>query len=152
MARTSSRTIARWSPAPPQRAARDQERRRNPPPKQGPHPAPKPARSPTILLVPSPEERLDESVPAVHFAASSDHPLDGRRAAGWLRSLPPASCVSAPPGRLSDHSDPDLLSRCQPRRHGFFCHRSARAPVWPNTPPQPDDLFELLWQLHHHAA
>src|ERR1700722_13881103 len=107
MARTSSRTTARLSPAPPLPAAQDTERR-NPPPKQTPHPVPKAGRNPIILPVPSPEERLDESVPAVHFAACRDHPPDGRRAAGWLRSLPPASCLRAPPGRLYDHSDPDL--------------------------------------------
>ena len=58
----------------------------------------------------------DESVSAVYFAACRDHAADGRRHAGWLRSLPPVARVRASAGRLSDDSDADFLSGRQSGR------------------------------------
>src|ERR1700676_565415 len=114
MAKTSFRKPARLQPAPPQPAARAKAQPGSPQRKLVAHQAPQLARNPAILPIIRREEKLDESVPAVYFAACRDHSLDGRRAAGWLRSLPPASCLRASPGRLSDDSNPDLLSGRQP--------------------------------------
>src|SRR5580658_7360376 len=75
---------------------------------------------PELPLQISLQVKLDESVPAVHFAASCNHPPDDRGAAGWLRRLPPASRVRASSSGLSHDSSSDILSRRQPRRHGVF--------------------------------
>src|SRR5580698_4881087 len=117
-----------------------------------PSPPPKVDRNPKSPLQVSPQAKLDESVPAVYFTASRNHPPDDRGAAGWLRRLPPASRVRASSGGLSHDSGSDLLTRRQPRCHGFFRHRPAGAPVRPNPRLEPDDLHEFLWQLHHHAS
>ena len=99
-----------------------------------------------------PEEMRDESVTAVYFAAGRDHAPDGRHSAGGLRGLPPASRFRSSAGRLPHHSGADVLSRRQPGRDGLLGHRAARAPVRPDSRPEPDDLDELLRQLHHHSA
>src|SRR5438477_4596814 len=64
-----------------------------------------------LLLRSMTEAPSHESLPAVHFAACSHHPADVGCPARRLCRLSPVASVRASPGRLSHHSNPDLLSR-----------------------------------------
>src|SRR6266700_2439564 len=145
MAKTNCRMTAKWLPRPLAvthlRSALELVR-----------PRVRPRRNPEPRPAASGEDRLDESVAAVHSAADRHHALDGRRATRGLGGLPTVAHLGFAPGRLPNHSGANVLSGCQSGSHGLLGHRAARAPVRPNSWAESDDLHEFLRELDDHSA
>src|SRR5262249_37636055 len=76
----------------------------------------------------------------------------GRRCPGRVRRLPATAGLGAATGRLSDHADPDVLPRREPRGRDVFDHGAARETVWPGARPHPDDVDQFVRQLADHVA
>src|SRR6266571_5427493 len=93
------------------------------------------------------EELRDEPVTAVYSAAGRHHPADDRHPSRGLGGLPAAASLRSAAGRLPHDSGTNVLSRRQPRSHGFLCHRPARAAVRSNSRLESDDFHEFLWLL-----
>src|SRR5713226_3806646 len=100
----------------------------------------------------SPEDPRDESVAAVHSMAGRHHALDGGRPPYRLGDLPGIARLRIATSRLPHDSSADVLSRSQSRCNGLLGYRSARAPVRPDTRPEPDDLDQLFRQLDYHSS
>src|SRR5260370_25538371 len=79
-----------------------------------------------------PEDPRDESVTAVHFAASRHHSLDGRRPSCRMGRVPPTADLRVASGRLPHDPGANLLSRPKPSSNGFFGHRSSGPPIRAN--------------------
>src|SRR5580698_5045733 len=92
------------------------------------------------------EELIREPVPSIYSSAGSHFATDGRHSAGRYRVVPAASGFRAPRSGLSDYPGRHVLSRSQPRRHGLRRNRPLRAPIWPGSWSQPDDLHQLRWK------
>src|SRR5215467_3587639 len=108
---------------------------------------------PVSKAVPAtPEARSNEHFSAVYRTAGRDHaPYGGRPTRGFCCVSSVASfCAAA--GGLPNNPNSDLLSRREPRGHGFERYGSARAPVRPNSRPAADDFHQLFRQLAHHPT
>src|SRR5260370_7049553 len=95
----------------------------------------RPRRNPEPRPAASGEDRLDEPVAAVHSAADRHHALDGRRATRGLGGLSAVAHFGFAPGRLPNHSGPNVLSGRQPGSHGPFLHPPPAPPVRPTSSP-----------------
>src|SRR6266852_5914238 len=93
-------------------------------------------------------ESRNESIQAVHFAASRHHAFDGGHFAGGLRGLPAVAGFRAAPGRLPNHTGADVLSRRQSGSDGVVRHGAAGTAIWPAARPESDDFHEFLLVLH----
>src|SRR5438477_12983046 len=110
MVRTNSRTEPKSIPTPPavQMALVPLLR-----------PLPRVLRNPESRRRVRPEDLGDESVTAVHFTAGRHHASDGWRPTRGLGSFPPIAHIRVASGRLPHHPGANVLSRGQPRSHGF---------------------------------
>src|SRR6202011_6094882 len=93
----------------------------------------------------------NESVTAVHSAASSNNVVDGRDSACGFRSVQATADLGAAASGLPHDPGVDILSRRQSGRDDVVGYRPARAAVRPDSRLEPDDLNEFVWQLDHHA-
>src|SRR5580704_1146419 len=93
-----------------------------------------------------------ESIADLHTATGRDLADDGRRSARRFRRVPSTAGFGFAPGRLSDHSDTDLLSWRQSGCGYFVDYGSHRKTVRPGAGPDPDDVDQLVRQFDHYAA
>src|SRR5437660_11145095 len=83
---------------------------------------------PPSLRAASREVPGDEPVAAVYSAAGCHHTPHGGSHSGGLGRLPAIAGLGSAASRLPHHSSANVLSRRQPRGHGFFGDRAARTP------------------------
>src|SRR6266852_441462 len=93
-------------------------------------------------------ESRNESIQAVHSAASRHHAFDGGHFAGGLRGLPAVAGFRVAAGRLPNHPGADVLSRRQSGGDGLVRHGAAGTAIWPAARPESDDFHEFLLVLH----
>src|ERR1035441_507083 len=77
------------------------------------------------------EALLSESVPNLHPEAGGNIPGHGRGGAGWGHGFPAVACLGPAPGRLSHHTNPDVLPGREPGGRDVFHPRAAREAVRP---------------------
>src|SRR5271155_4559114 len=94
----------------------------------------------SLFPVPPVRVQLRESVSPIHHAARRDRAADGGDLTRRYRCLYPITGLGTARGRLPHHSGPHVLSWRQPDRDGDDGYGTARAPVWPASGTQPDDL------------
>jgi multidrug efflux system membrane fusion protein len=90
------------------------------------------------------EAQGSESIAHLHPAARRHIAADGRGGAGWDHSVPSTAGLGAAPGRLPNHTNPDVLPGRQPGGGDVFHHRAAREAVRPGARTDADDVDQFL--------